>query len=414
MTCEIIAVGTELLLGQIANTDAQYISRRLNEYGISVLYHTAVGDNPDRIKEAISIASQRCNIVILSGGLGPTVDDITKEILCEFLSLPLVLHQPSYEHLKAYFDSTHRAMTENNVKQVCFPEAATILPNDCGTAPGMLIETEHNTFAALPGPPKELEMMFDKYLLPLLAAKGKHVIQSRVLRMTGIGESAMENKVRDILDAQTNPTVAPLLGVGDVTLRITASADTEQEAAALIAPMEEKLRERLSDYIYGVDNDTPESVLVQLLQEKHLKIATAESCTGGMISSRITNVPGASEIFERGFVTYSNSAKVSLLGVEPDILQQYGAVSEQTARQMAEGVLSRTGADVAIGVTGIAGPGGGSPEKPIGLVYIAVATRKKCVVSKHNFTGSRDKVRFSASTAALISALRLIQSEYNS
>ena len=412
MTCEIIAVGTELLLGQIANTDAQHISRGLNEYGISVLYHTAVGDNPGRIKEAIAHAAKRCDIVILSGGLGPTVDDITKEMLCEYLGLPLVLHQPSYERLKARFEKMNRPMTENNVKQVLFPECAVILPNDCGTAPGLLIEQNNKLFAALPGPPRELEMMFDKYLLPLLAAKGTHVIRSRVLRMTGIGESAMENQVRDILDAQTNPTVAPLLGNGDVTLRITASANTPEEADSLIRPMEAQLRERLGDYIYGVDNDTPESVLVSVLQQKGLKIAAAESCTGGLIASRITNVPGASEVFEQSFVTYSNRIKEQLLGVAHETLEAHGAVSRQTAEQMAKGVLAHTDADIAIAVTGIAGPGGGTPEKPVGLVYIAVASKDQCIVTENHFTGDRNRVRFNTSTNALIDALHLVQKTY--
>ncbi len=415
MKAEIISVGTELLLGQIANTDAQYISQRLNELGIGVYFHTAVGDNWDRVKNTIALAEERSDIIILTGGLGPTVDDITKEVTCEYLGLKSAMHQRSYDRLCERFRKMNKELTENNLKQVLFPEEAVVLDNDCGTAPGMYYERDGKIFIILPGPPFELKTMLSRYAMPLLRAMSKHIIKSRVLRVYGIGESSMENEVRDILDAQTNPTIAPLLGNGDVTLRITAMADTEEEALRLIKPTEALLRERLGKYIYGVDDDTPESVLVNLLIEKNLTVSVAESCTGGLISSRITDVPGASAILNESVVTYSNDAKEKYLGVKHETLLSHGAVSEEVAREMAEGLINNMNSDVAISVTGIAGPGGGTEAKPVGLVYIgtAIKTEKGIFtnVQKCNFTGTRDKVKFNAATTAIINTINMIKTE---
>lgn len=415
MKAEIISVGTELLLGQIANTDAQYISQELSKLGIGVYYHTVVGDNWDRTVDAISLATSRCDVVILTGGLGPTADDLTKEALCSYLGLECVMHQRSYDRLCERMKKHNvTTMTQNNYKQAMFPESATVLDNDHGTAPGMYYEREDaHVFAALPGPPSELKPMFSNYVMPLLLKKSGKVLVSRVLRMYGIGESSMETRVKDILDAQTNPTVAPLLGNGDVTLRITAMADDEDEAKLLIEPMEASLTERLGEYIYGYDDDTPQSVLVELLKQKGLTVATAESCTGGLIASRITDVAGSSEVFNEGFVTYANEAKVKHLGVKEQTLIDYGAVSEQTAREMVLGLIERTNCDVAVAVTGIAGPGGGTPEKPVGLVWIAVAVKTsdgiKISVTKNNFVGNREKIKFSTSTTAIINAIKMIK-----
>jgi len=270
-----------------------------------------------------------------------------------------------------------------------------------------------HVFAALPGPPSELKPMFSNYVMPLLQKKSGKVLVSRVLRMYGIGESSMETRVKDILDAQTNPTVAPLLGNGDVTLRITAMADNLQEAKLLIEPTEKALTERLGEYIYGYDDDTPQSVLVELLKQKGLTVATAESCTGGLIASRITDVQGSSEVFNEGFVTYANEAKVKHLGVKEQTLIDYGAVSEQTAREMVLGLIERTNCDVAIAVTGIAGPGGGTHDKPVGLVWVGVAVKTsdgiKLSVTKNNFVGNREKIKFSTSTTAIINAIKMIK-----
>lgn len=415
MNADIISVGTELLLGQIANTDAQHISQRLSEIGIGVYFHTAVGDNRERILNAIELAASRSDIIILTGGLGPTVDDITKETLCEYLGLETTLHAESYERLCERFAKMHREVTENNIKQVYFPKEATVLKNDCGTAPGMYYERNGKIYMALPGPPFELKAMFDGYALKLLKQKSSCVIKSRVLRMYGIGESAMEALVRDILDSQTNPTVAPLLGNGDVTLRITARADDEATALGMILPVENKLRERLQAYIYGVDDDTPEAVLVRLLTDKSISISTAESCTGGLIASRITDVPGASAVLNEAFVTYSNKAKEERLSVSEKTLEAYGAVSEQTAYEMARGLLENADCGAAISVTGIAGPGGGSKEKPVGLVYIGTALKVqsniKVNVKKYNFVGTRDKIKFNAATSAITDMINFINTQ---
>lgn len=415
MRADIISVGTELLLGQIANTDAQYISQRLSEIGIGVYFHTAVGDNRERILSTIALAESRSDIIILTGGLGPTVDDITKEALCEHLGLETVLHEESYVRLCERFAKMNRSVTENNLKQVLFPREATVLKNDRGTAPGMYYERNGKIYMALPGPPFELKAMFDGYAMELLKAKNDHTIVSRVLRMYGIGESAMENMVRDILDAQTNPTVAPLLGNGDVTLRITAMADNEAAARELIAPVEAMLTERLKEYIYGFDDDTPEGVLVRLLAEKGLSIATAESCTGGLIASRITDIPGASDVLNEALVTYSNEAKMRHLSVSEATLAAYGAVSEETAYEMVSGLLANAACSAAISVTGIAGPSGGSEEKPVGLVYIGTGLRHGSKtdinVKKYNFIGTRDKIKFNAATSAITDMINFINTQ---
>lgn len=415
MKAEIISVGTELLLGQIANTDAQYISGELSKIGVGVYYHTVVGDNDGRICDVIKIADERCDVVILTGGLGPTVDDLTKETLCEYLGLECEMHQRSYERLCARFEKMNiKEPTENNFKQVYFPKNAVILDNDNGTAPGMYYEREDgHVFIALPGPPFELNPMFSNYALPLLAKKSGCILKSRILRLCGIGESLMETKVRDILDAQTNPTIAPLLGNGDVTLRITAKAKNEDEAEELILPTEKLLMERIGEYVYGYDDDTPEKVLVELLKQKNLKISTAESCTGGLIASRITDVSGASSVFDEGVVTYANDAKAKYLGVNKLMLEKFGAVSSQTADEMVRGLLNNMNCDVAVAVTGIAGPTGGTKEKPVGLVYIGVGV--KCgneivtEVTKNNFVGSREKIKFRTSTTAIMNTIKLIK-----
>ncbi len=414
MKAEIISVGTELLLGQIANTDAQYISQKLSEIGIGVYHHTVVGDNWDRIVDAISHADKRCDLIILTGGLGPTVDDITKEALCSYLGLESVRHEHSYRRLCDRMAKYGRTtFTENNLKQVLFPKDAFVLDNDHGTAPGMYYEREDGSvFMALPGPPSELKPMFSERVLPKLMEKSQTVLVSRVLRMVGIGESLMETKVRDILDSQTNPTVAPLLGNGDVTLRITAMASTEDEARGLIAPMEEEIRSRLGEFIYGTDDDTPEKVLVRLLNEKGLHVSTAESCTGGLIAAKITDVSGSSSVFNEGVVTYANSAKMKFLGVREETLANHGAVSSETATEMVKGLLNNMNCDVAIAVTGIAGPTGGTDEKPVGLVYIGVGVKSHngdiINITKNNFVGTREKIKFSTAIAAIINTIKLI------
>lgn len=306
MNVEILAVGSELLLGQIANTNAQYISQRLSQLGINVYYHTVVGDNRKRMLEALKIASSRADIIITTGGLGPTLDDITKETVAEYLGLPLVLHQPSVDAIKEYFRSRNRICTQNNLKQAMFPEKAIVLKNSVGTAPGAIIEEDEKIYIILPGPPRELKPMFEKYVMPYLEGKSGEKIFSRVLRIYGMGESMVEEKVRDLLEKQQNPTIAPLASFGEVTLRLTVKCKRDQDPWPLIKPLEDEIRRRLGDAIYGVDDDTLESVVVDLLKKNDCTLATAESCTGGLIANRITNVPGASEVFLEGMITYSN------------------------------------------------------------------------------------------------------------
>ncbi|MCM8900802.1 competence/damage-inducible protein A [Caldicoprobacter algeriensis] len=401
MDAEIIAVGSELLLGQIANTNAQYISQRLSSVGVNVYYHTVVGDNRKRLLEALEIACKRADIIITTGGLGPTMDDLTKETIAEFLGLELVLHQPSAQAIREFFARRGRTMTENNLKQAMFPREAIILPNDVGTAPGAIIEKDSRTFIMLPGPPYEMQPMFENHVIPYLAQKGNEKIFSRVLRIYGIGESAVEEMIKDLLENQTNPTIAPLAAYGEVTLRLTVKCHRSQDPLELMKPVEDEIRRRLGQAVYGVDDDRLETVVARLLKEKGLTLAVAESCTGGLISNLLTDVPGISENLLETCVTYSNQAKINRLGVKPETLEAYGAVSPQTAQEMAEGILKTSGADIGLAVTGIAGPGGGSPEKPVGLVYIAIAMGGDVEVKRFRNQGDRKRIKLSTANTAL-------------
>ncbi len=406
MNAEIIGVGSELLLGQISNTDAQYLSRQLSSLGIDVYWHTVVGDNRDRLLRTLRIASDRSDIIITTGGLGPTMDDLSKETVATFLGLDLVLHQPSLERIRNHFSAMGRTMTKNNVKQAMFPKDSIILQNDIGTAPGAVMEANGKSYIVLPGPPSELQHMFDHYAFPYLKRKSGQGIYSRVLRIYGIGESAVEEMVKDLLVNQKNPTLAPLIGVGEVTLRITAKSSSPEEGEALIRPMEQEIEKRLGTAIYGFDEDRMESVVVNLLREKGRTLSVAESCTGGLVSNRITNVPGASDVLLEGCVTYSNQAKIARLGVSPKTLKTYGAVSRQTALEMAEGIRKTSKSDIGIATTGIAGPGGGSPQKPVGLVHIAIADQNGASAKELHLDGDRILIKNGA-VMHLLNELRL-------
>ena len=392
MKAEILAVGTELLLGQIVNTNARDLASGLSDCGVIVYYQTVVGDNPGRLKQAIADAYERVDLVILTGGLGPTKDDLTKEIVAEYFGKKLVLDQPSLDRIQGYFDRMGREMNETNKKQAYMPEGCIILENSCGTAPGLIVEEGGKIAILLPGPPKEMNPMFEEKVKPWLSGKTGSTIKSRTLKMTDIGESNMAAEVSDLMEGE-NPTVAPYAKEGESELRITAMAKTEDEADGLIEPVAKEIYARLGEYIYGEDDTTLVEALVKKLIEKKLTISTAESCTGGLIASEITSVAGSSEIFGSGYVTYANSAKMKMLGVKDKTLADHGAVSENTAKEMAEGARAASGADIAVSVTGIAGPGGGTPEKPVGLVYMALADDKGTIVKKLNLDGSRDKVR---------------------
>lgn len=401
MKCEIVAVGTELLLGNIVNTNAQYLSQKLADLGIDVYYHVAVGDNLKRLSDTIKEGLLRSDLIITSGGLGPTVDDLTKEGVADALGLRLLPDGASIRKIEAMFKAMGRTMTENNIKQGYIPEGAEILENDNGTAPGVLIEKDGKTVIMLPGPPKELYPMFEDKVLPYLRTKTASTIRSRMLRVIGVGESAAEDMLKDIFREQTNPTIAPYAKEGEVHLRITAKADSAEEAGRMLDKMESSVRDILGENIYGYDEETLEEVVVKLLQERKLTLSLAESCTGGLVANRLTDVPGASENLMCGVVSYSNASKMKLLGVKEETLREYGAVSSQTAEQMAEGVRRILNTDIGVSVTGIAGPGGGSMEKPVGLCYIGIAFGDGTEVHKLNFTGNRKRIKWNTSNRAL-------------
>ncbi|HBX49306.1 MAG TPA: competence/damage-inducible protein A [Clostridiaceae bacterium] len=401
MNVEIISVGTELLLGNILNTDAQYISRRLSDIGLTVYFQTVVGDNKERLKKAFKTAYERADIIITSGGLGPTNDDLTKETGAEYFNKKLVLDEKSLDAIKEYFKSLNRKIGEGNKKQAYFPEDAIIIPNGNGTAPGCIIEDGGKVLINLPGPPSELIPMFENGVMPYLTKYQDGVIFSKVLRVCGIGESFVAEKIKDILDKQTNPTVAPYAKEGEVTLRITAKGRDEEEAKRLIVPVEKEIRNILGDYVYGVGETTIEEVVSNMLIDKKLTLSVAESCTGGMIASRFINVSGASNFFIEGDVTYSNEAKVRRLGVKEETLKKFGAVSDKTAYEMAEGIARAAHTDIGLSTTGIAGPEGGTIEKPVGLVYIGLYFKGEITVKELHLKGNRQRVRNEATIEAI-------------
>lgn len=372
--CELISVGTEILLGDILNTDAQFLSIELARLGISVIHQSTVGDNRERLLAQLKEAADRSDIIILSGGLGPTPDDLTKEVCCEFFGKKMFLHEPTVEKIKTYFSTKGMKMAQNNLKQAMLPKDCVIFPNDNGTAPGMAIEKDGVHILVLPGPPRELKPMFRNCAVPYLMQFSDRIIVSHNIRTFGIGESLMAERVNDLFDAE-NPTVAPYAKDGEALLRVTAIARTKEEAENLCKPVINEIKSRLDGFVYGVDYTCIEEAVIEKLKEKHMKVATAESCTGGLIAKRITDVPGASEVFDCGIISYANEIKHRVLGVSEDDLNKYGAVSEPVARQMAQGALKVSGADIAVSVTGIAGPDSDSTNKPVGLVYIGLADR---------------------------------------
>ena len=373
-TVEILSVGTELLLGNIANTDAQTLSQGLSELGLNVYYHTVVGDNPQRAREAVAIAKKRADIIITTGGLGPTCDDLTKNVLAEAFGKKLVFDEPSAERIRSYFAKTKRPMTENNLQQAMLPEGCTVLANDWGTAPGCAFEADGVHVLMLPGPPHECETMLRRCVEPYLRALSKEVIVSHDIMTFGMGESSVDQLLHDRMVRMVNPTLATYAKPCEVRLRATAKAAGAEEAEAMLAPVVAEVRAALGDYVYGVDVKGLEAVCFQLLKERNLTLSTAESCTGGRVAERITALPGVSSVYRGGVVSYWTSVKAAVLGVPQETLDQYGAVSEETARAMAEGARQITGADIAVSVTGVAGPDRDERDNPVGLVYIGLAT----------------------------------------
>lgn len=393
MKAEILCVGTEILLGDILNTNAQFLSKELANMGFSIYHQAVVGDNVSRLKEEFELAMKRADIVITTGGLGPTKDDLTKETAAEYFGKKLIFDEESYDFIVKYFDKLGVKISENNKKQAYFPEGCIILKNDCGTAPGCIIDEKGKIVILLPGPPREVVPMFKNYVVPYLKKYQEDVFVSKVLRVAGIGEGSAAEKIQDIMDKQTNPTIAPYAKDNEVTFRITASAKSEAEALKLIEPMEKEVRDRLGDNVYGVNDTSLEEVVGKLLIEKNITIATAESCTGGLLAGRLVNYPGISEVFMQGAVTYSNEAKMQRLGVKKETLDKFGAVSSETAAEMAEGIGKTSNTNIGVSTTGIAGPGGGTKEKPVGLVYVGLYINGVVKTKKLNLPGDRQKVR---------------------
>jgi len=411
MKAEIIAVGTELLLGQIANTNAQFLSQKLAEVGVNVYYHTVVGDNYERLSSVIRETSSRSDLIIFTGGLGPTKDDLTKETVADFLGKQLVTDSLAMERINAFFQQRGIKMTENNRKQALVVEGSTVFNNDHGMAPGMAVSHNQKTYILLPGPPSELYPMFNQYVFPYLVSlrPDKQVFHSKVLRFFGIGESALEESIIDLIDGQTNPTIAPYAKEFEVTLRITAKAATADEAEKLIVPVEQEIRNRVGQYIYAVGELSLHEVLVNELSAHKETVAVAESCTGGYLSSQITSVPGSSAVFSGGVVCYTNQVKHVLLGVPMDVLESDGAISERTAALLAENVRARFHTTYGISITGVAGPDS-AEGKPVGLVYIGIASEgKPTEVKMLQLAGRRQAIIGRAAKFAQAYALQRIK-----
>ena len=389
MICEIVCVGTEILLGDIINTNAVYLSRKLAEMGISVLRQDVVGDNNERLTEMLRQALKRSDIVITTGGLGPTADDITRDKCCEVMGSSLVLDENIKKQIEGYFESKGLKMSESNIRQAYVPEDGIVFENNNGTAPGFAIEKNSKCIIALPGPPREMKPMFEEQARKVLEKYSDAVLVSHNIKMMGIGESAMAEKAADLLENE-NPTAAPYAKDGECFLRITSRGKDKDDAEEKAKPVVEEIIKRFKDYVYAVDEENIETVLVKLLKKHNLKIALAESCTGGYAAKRITDISGSSAVFDCGIVSYSNEIKNKILGVDKVDLEKYGAVSEPVAKQMAEGVRNLSGADYAIGITGIAGPLSDGTNKPVGLSYVAVsdADSTECI---EVMTGRKDR-----------------------
>lgn len=414
MIAEIVAVGTELLMGQVLNTDAQYIARRLSELGVTLHRQVVVGDNPARIREAIHTAIGRADVVITTGGLGPTADDITKETCAEALGLPMERSAEAEKQVRGWFERNNYPMTENNLRQADFAKGAIILENHNGTAPACIVEKDGKAVINLPGPPRELVPLFTQAVAPYLAKRSGAVIVSRYMRVFGMGESAVESRLHDMMENGQNPTVAPYCSTGEVQLRLTVRVAHESEAAALLDPAEKEIRARLGNVVYAVTDDpeySMEQALVKALCAAKKTMVTAESCTGGMIASKIVNVSGASDVFLEGCVTYSNAAKMRTLGVKAETLEKYDAVSRETALEMAEGARRRADADYAVSVTGLAGPGGGTPEKPVGTVWLGLSTRGGTQARLLQLHGNRERIRTLAALNAMHWVLETVEEE---
>ncbi|MCM1144022.1 MAG: competence/damage-inducible protein A [Blautia sp.] len=402
MIVEIISVGTEILLGNIVNTNAAYLAEKCAGIGLSCYYQDVVGDNEERLSSVLHTALSRADVLLLSGGLGPTQDDLTKETVAKALGRELYLHEPSKEAIATFFQNRGMEITENNWKQAMVPEGCTVIENPNGTAPGIIIEENGKHIILMPGPPGEMIPMFENAVMPYLSALVPGIIYSQTVKICGVGESKVESMVEDMINTQSNPTIATYAKTGEVHLRVTASAENEKEAKKLLKPFVKELKGRFGNHIYSTQEEvTLEKAVVDLLCANHLTVSTVESCTGGMLSARLINVPGVSEVYKTGYITYSNKSKRKILGIKKSLLEKHGAVSPEIAKEMAKGAALFTKADVAVGITGLAGPEGGSEEKPVGLVYIACSVCGRVTVQEYHFSGNRMKIRESSVSAAL-------------
>jgi len=413
-TAEIIAVGTELLLGGVANTDAQDVSKLLSELGINVFFHTVVGDNPERMKQALEIAKSRADIIITTGGLGPTFDDITKQTLAEAFGKRLLFNEDVAEKIRGFFEKRlpNTKMPGNNLRQAELPEDCVIFDNGVGTAPGCAFEAAGKHVIMLPGPPRECRAMLKSCVEPYLRKLSEAEIHSHNIHIFGLGESAVEEKLYDLMQSLQNPTLAPYAKDGEVMLRLTAKASSKQDAEELMAPLLEKVKETLGDIIYGIDTDSLENTVVSLLKAQKLTLATAESCTGGLLSKRLTDIPGASKAYLGGIVAYSEQSKTELLGVDTELLKKHGVVSREVAIAMADGVRQRLNADIGIGITGIAGPDTDSSGKEPGTIFIALTTKEKSTCISPRLFYDRERIRIGAANNALDMIRRLLCSSY--
>ena len=401
MIAELICVGTELLMGQVLNTNAHFIAKELAPSGIDMYHQIVVGDNPKRLTEAIETALSRADVVLLSGGLGPTDDDLTKETVARVMGQELILYEDEWKKIVSYFESKGRTVAPNNKKQAMFPADAIILENPKGTAPGCIMEADGKAAILMPGPPRELRPMFANLVLPRLLEKAGHRLYSRELRIFGMGESDVTYRLDDLIKHQTNPTIAPYAKTGEVTLRVTARCKDDNEGEALVLPVIETIKATLGDVVYDTNGRELAEVCHHALIEAGKTLAVSESCTGGRLADAFINYPGSSAYFIEGDVTYSNDAKMRRLGVRKETLDTVGAVSEECAREMAEGTRKAAGTDFALSTTGYAGPDGGEPDKPVGTVFIALASADGTTVKRLNLFGDRDRIRHSAMLNAL-------------
>ncbi len=402
MLVELISVGTEILLGNIVNTNAAYLSEKCAGLGLSCYYQDVVGDNEERLFETIKTALSRADILLLSGGLGPTQDDLTKEVAAKAFGRKLYLHEESKASIQKFFEKRGLEITDNNWKQAMMPEDCIVVDNPNGTAPGVIMEQDGKHVILMPGPPNEMIPMFEKSIMPYLSKLQSCVIFSQTVKVCGVGESKAETMVQDLIDEQSNPTIATYAKTGEVHLRVTARAEDEKAARKLVKPIIKELKGRFGNHVYTTDDEvTLEKAVVDLLLANKLTVSTVESCTGGLVAARLINVPGVSEVFKSGYITYSNKAKRRLLGIKKSTLLKHGAVSEEIAREMAKGAALVSKSDVTVSITGIAGPDGGSEEKPVGLVYIGCNVCGRTTVKECHFSGNRTKIRENTVSSAL-------------